>query len=125
MNQGKIWCVVNPTVGLPLLLGGVMTVSLIVHASVMSHTTWVAAFFQGGSKATVAQTGPAPANVTPASNTPAYAISVTPVSTVGGQGATSFVVTVTPSGGASASTTMVADAGTRSPGSALRDVAPR
>ncbi|NEP82323.1 MAG: light-harvesting protein, partial [Okeania sp. SIO3B3] len=30
MNQGRIWCVVNPTVGLPLFLGGVAAISLIV-----------------------------------------------------------------------------------------------
>ncbi len=47
MNQGRIWCVVNPTIGLPLFLGAVATISLIVHYSVMSNTTWVAAFFGG------------------------------------------------------------------------------
>ncbi len=48
MNQGRIWCVVNPTVGLPLFLGGVAVISLIVHYSVLSSTTWVDKFFQGG-----------------------------------------------------------------------------
>jgi light-harvesting protein B-800-850 alpha chain len=33
MNQGRIWCVVNPTVGLPLFLGSVATISLLVHTS--------------------------------------------------------------------------------------------
>ena len=41
MNQGRIWCVVNPTVGLPLFIGGVAVTSLVVHASVMTHTTWM------------------------------------------------------------------------------------
>ena len=36
MNQGRIWCVVNPTVGLPLFIGGVAVTSLVVHASVMT-----------------------------------------------------------------------------------------
>lgn len=48
MNQGRIWCVVKPTVGLPLFLGGVALISLIVHFSILSSTTWMAAFFQGG-----------------------------------------------------------------------------
>jgi len=48
MNQGRIWCVVNPTVGLPLFIGGVAVTSLVVHASVMTHTTWVSDFWSGG-----------------------------------------------------------------------------
>ncbi len=48
MNQGRIWCVVNPTVGLPLFIGGVLAVSLIVHFTVLSHSTWFPAFVQGG-----------------------------------------------------------------------------
>lgn len=48
MNQGRIWCVVNPTVGLPLFLGSVALISLIVHYSVLSSTTWMSAFFNGG-----------------------------------------------------------------------------
>ena len=31
MNQGRIWCVVKPTVGLPLFLGSVAIISLLVH----------------------------------------------------------------------------------------------
>jgi light-harvesting protein B-800-850 alpha chain len=52
MNQGKIWCVVNPTVGLPLFIGGVAVTSLVVHASVMTHTTWVSNFWNGGAAST-------------------------------------------------------------------------
>lgn len=47
MNQGRIWCVVNPTVGLPLFLGSVAVTSLIVHYAVLSNSTWFAAFFGG------------------------------------------------------------------------------
>ena len=47
MNNGRMWCVVNPTVGIPLLLGGVVTMSLIVHASILLNTTWCPAFFGG------------------------------------------------------------------------------
>jgi light-harvesting protein B-800-850 alpha chain len=52
MNQGRIWCVVNPTVGLPLFIGGVAVTSLVVHASVMTHTTWMSKFFEGGAAKT-------------------------------------------------------------------------
>ena len=31
MNNGRIWCVVKPTVGLPLFLGGVAVIALTVH----------------------------------------------------------------------------------------------
>lgn len=48
MNQGRIWCVVHPTVGLPLFLGGVAVISFIVHFAILSNTTWFPAYFQGG-----------------------------------------------------------------------------
>ena len=47
MNQDRIWCVVSPTVGLPLFLGSVAAISLIVHFAVLENTPWVAAFFGG------------------------------------------------------------------------------
>ena len=47
MNQGRIWCVVKPTVGLPLFLGSVAVIALLVHYSVLSHTTWIAKFWGG------------------------------------------------------------------------------
>lgn len=52
MNQARIWLVVKPTVGLPLFLGTVLTISLLIHFALLTHTTWVGAFFNGGSKAT-------------------------------------------------------------------------
>jgi light-harvesting protein B-800-850 alpha chain len=61
MNQGRIWTVVKPTVGLPLFLGSVAVTSLIVHYAVLSHTTWMAAYWEGGHKAKVSQETPAPA----------------------------------------------------------------
>lgn len=45
MNQGRIWCVVNPTVGLPLFLGSVALISFIVHFAILSNTEWFPAFF--------------------------------------------------------------------------------
>ena len=48
MNQGRIWCVVSPTVGLPLFLGAVAAISFTVHFAILNNTTWFAAFMQGG-----------------------------------------------------------------------------
>jgi len=59
MNQARIWLVVKPTVGLPLLLGTVLLISLLIHFSVLTHTTWFSAFLQGG-KARPAATAMAP-----------------------------------------------------------------
>lgn len=47
MNQGRIWCVVKPTVGLPLLLGSVTVIALLVHFVVLTNTTWYPAYIQG------------------------------------------------------------------------------
>ncbi|TVR64134.1 MAG: light-harvesting protein [Gemmatimonadales bacterium] len=47
MNQGRIWCVVKPTVGLPLFLGSVAAISLIVHFAILSNVEWFAAFMGG------------------------------------------------------------------------------
>jgi len=61
MNQGRIWCVVNPTVGLPLFLGTVLVIALLVHAAVLSHTTWFSGYWQGGAKShATAVVAPAP-----------------------------------------------------------------
>ncbi|NEV78775.1 light-harvesting protein [Rhodopseudomonas sp. BR0C11] len=57
MNQGRIWTVVSPTVGLPLLLGSVAIMAFAVHFAVLENTSWVAAFMNGKSVAAA----PAPA----------------------------------------------------------------
>lgn len=71
MNQGRIWCVVHPTVGLPLLLGSVTTIALLVHASVLSNTTWMAKYWQGGAEATVAEATTRPSVTAPTNPAPA------------------------------------------------------
>ncbi|MFN2287864.1 MAG: light-harvesting protein [Chromatocurvus sp.] len=48
MNQGRIWCVVSPTVGLPLFLGSVVVISMIVHHAVLNNTPYFAGFLAGG-----------------------------------------------------------------------------
>jgi light-harvesting protein B-800-850 alpha chain len=47
MNQGRIWTVVKPTVGLPLLLGSVTVIALLVHFAILTHTTWFAHYWGG------------------------------------------------------------------------------
>jgi light-harvesting protein B-800-850 alpha chain len=54
MNQARIWLVVKPTVGLPLFLGTVLTIALLVHYAILSHTTWFGAYWQGSAKAKTA-----------------------------------------------------------------------
>lgn len=71
MNQGRIWCVVHPTVGLPLLLGSVTTIALLVHASVLSNTTWMSKYWQGGAEATVAEATTPPSVTAPTNPVPA------------------------------------------------------
>jgi len=48
MINGKMWLVVNPTVGIPLIIGGVALTSLAIHLAVLTNTTWYPGFYQGG-----------------------------------------------------------------------------
>jgi len=63
MNQGKIWLVVKPTVGLPLFFGGVTVIALAVHAAILTHTDWYPAYYSGKAKVAqaLASTSAAPA----------------------------------------------------------------
>jgi light-harvesting protein B-800-850 alpha chain len=82
MNYGRIWLVVKPSIGVPLMLVACATASLIVHASILTHTTWFPAFLEGKSKAVMASTASAPAtiNVAPqaSSTSPNVVINVAP-----------------------------------------------
>lgn len=51
MINGKMWLVVKPTVGIPLMLGGVVVASLAVHTAILTNTTWFPAFLQGKPRA--------------------------------------------------------------------------
>ena len=73
MNQGKIWLVVKPTVGLPLFLGGVATIALSVHAAILTHTDWYPAYFNGNQKAKAAAAATAAAAPAPVAPTAAPA----------------------------------------------------
>lgn len=103
MNQGRIWTVVSPSVGLPLIIGGAAVTALLVHAAVLTHTTWFSAYWNGGAKAKVAESSYTPS--VSQLDTKGYAVSVAPVQSA--SGATSFVATVTPSNTADRSVAMV------------------
>ncbi|MEE4184406.1 MAG: light-harvesting protein [Gammaproteobacteria bacterium] len=47
MNQGRIWCVVSPTIGLPLFLGSVALIALTVHYHILNNVSWFAAYWGG------------------------------------------------------------------------------
>jgi light-harvesting protein B-800-850 alpha chain len=49
MNQGKVWRVVNPSVGVPIFLGAVVVASLVVHGALMIKTDWFGAYWNGAS----------------------------------------------------------------------------
>ena len=95
MNQGRIWCVVNPTVGLPLLLGSVTAIALIVHGAVLSHSTWFGNYWQGAAKTRTSDNGANPA-LASVPGAPGFSVTVSPVASAG-KAETSFVVTVAPS----------------------------
>jgi light-harvesting protein B-800-850 alpha chain len=59
MNQGKIWRVVKPTVGVPLFLSAVAVSSFAVHYVLYTNTTWIRAYHQGGQKPVKAAVVPA------------------------------------------------------------------
>ncbi|MEN9759581.1 MAG: Light-harvesting protein alpha chain [Pseudomonadota bacterium] len=48
MIYGKLWCVVKPSVGVPLFLSAVAVGSFAVHLALVTNTTWVKDFLQGG-----------------------------------------------------------------------------
>ena len=59
MNQGRIWLVVKPTVGLPLFLGTVLVIALLVHGAILLNTSWFPAYWQGAAKPAATAAGPA------------------------------------------------------------------
>jgi light-harvesting protein B-800-850 alpha chain len=62
MIYGKIWLVVKPTVGVPLLLGSVALTSLFVHYQLINHTTWLPKYYDGAAGRMAAPAAaPAPA----------------------------------------------------------------
>ena len=95
MNQGRIWCVVSPNVGLPLFLGSVAVTSLIVHYTILTNTPWMSSYWSGkaGVKKADVNNSVSPLALNTASGDSAFVIKVAPVA---GKGETSFVITVAP-----------------------------
>jgi light-harvesting protein B-800-850 alpha chain len=90
MNQGRVWCVVNPTVGLPLFLGSVAVISFTVHFAVLNNTTWVKDFFAGSTRASGAAEA-APVTQVAARQDSDFDVKVAPVAADG-----SLTVVLTP-----------------------------
>lgn len=49
MTNAKIWLVVKPSVGIPMLLTAVALSSFLVHAGIVLNTTWMQAYYAGES----------------------------------------------------------------------------
>lgn len=47
MIYGKIWCVVKPSVGIPIIIGAVAVSSFAVHLALTMNTTWVKRYLNG------------------------------------------------------------------------------
>ena len=59
MNEGKIWLYVSPTVGLPLFFLAIVVAALLVHASILTNTTWFAGYWEGAVKPAAVAAAPA------------------------------------------------------------------
>ncbi|MFP4146234.1 MAG: light-harvesting protein [Halorhodospira sp.] len=51
MYNARIWLVVRPSVGLPLLLGTVLLIALLVHTAILTNTDWYPDYFKGSNAA--------------------------------------------------------------------------
>jgi light-harvesting protein B-800-850 alpha chain len=67
MIYGKLWLVVKPSVGVPLLLGAVAVSSFAVHYALLTHTTWLPKYYEGAAaKAPAQKVAVAPVAAAPA-----------------------------------------------------------
>ena len=57
MIYGKMWCVVKPSVGIPLFLGACAVGSFAVHTMILNNTTWVKAFLNGNADKVASASG--------------------------------------------------------------------
>lgn len=95
MNNGRVWCVVNPTIGIPAFLGSVALIAFTVHFAILNNTTWVADFFKGSSKTTASLDQPAAPLALKSDGSTSFVINVVPT---GASSAKPIIVTVTPEG---------------------------
>jgi len=93
-------------VGLPLFLGSVAVTSLIVHASIMTHTTWMGTYWMGSKARTAMQTEQTQKTAA-AQPGAAFSMTLTPVPATASAPA-SFVITVNNAAGEATSTTVPA-----------------
>ncbi len=62
MIYGKMWCVVKPSVGVPIFLAAVAIGSFAVHVALVTNTTWIKDYLNGAAaKVAVASPAAAPA----------------------------------------------------------------
>jgi len=54
MIYGKMWCVVKPSVGIPIFIAAVAISSFSVHVALTTNTTWVKDYLNGAAKTSVA-----------------------------------------------------------------------
>jgi light-harvesting protein B-800-850 alpha chain len=54
MNNGKMWLVLKPTVGITVFFAGMVVASLSIHTSILLNSDWFPAFLKGGQKAAAA-----------------------------------------------------------------------
>ena len=59
MNNAKIWTVVKPSTGIPLVLGAVAVTALVVHAGLLANTDWFAAYWNGSALSAPVAVAPA------------------------------------------------------------------
>jgi len=60
-----MWLVVKPSLGIPLGAVGILGVSLLVHACILTNTSWYPAFFNGSAKPRVMSQQVDPGGVKP------------------------------------------------------------
>lgn len=58
MIYGKIWCVVKPSVGIPLFLSAVAISSFLVHVMLLTHADWLKDYYNPKPKAAATAEGP-------------------------------------------------------------------
>jgi light-harvesting protein B-800-850 alpha chain len=60
MIYGKLWTVVRPSVGIPIIIGAVAIASFSVHLALTLNTTWVKKFLNGNAAQVAAVSTEAP-----------------------------------------------------------------
>jgi len=59
MNEGRIFLYVSPSILIPLMFVVLVLTALIVHASILTNTTWFGGYWQGAVATTEVVAAPA------------------------------------------------------------------